>query len=384
MAGTILMACSGGSVRPSPTATTPGPSLSPSATPVPCADQVVARMTQDQRIGQLFLLGLGANRLGPAELHLIQADHVGSVWFVDFTHQGVAAIQAVTAAVQAQVSASATANVGFFIAANQEGGLIQALHGPGFSEIPSALTQGTLAPATLEVNATTWGQELRLAGVNLNFAPVMDVVPPGTDAQNQPIGALQREFGHDPATVASHGSAFLRGMRKAGIATSLKHFPGLGRVTGNTDFTTATDTVTTADDPYIESFRQGIDAGADFVMVALATYTRIDPSNLAAFSRTVMDTMLRRDLGFKGVIVSDDLGATAAVAAIPAGQRALNFLSAGGDWIISKTAEATASMVAAIRSKSASDAAFRQRVDDAALRILRAKQRWGLLPCGVS
>jgi beta-N-acetylhexosaminidase len=212
----------------------------------------------------------------------------------------------------------------------------------------------------------------------------MDVVPPGTDAQNQPIGALQREFGHDPATVASHGSAFLRGMRKAGIATSLKHFPGLGRVTGNTDFTTATDTVTTADDPYIESFRQGIDAGADFVMVALATYTRIDPSNLAAFSRTVMDTMLRRDLGFKGVIVSDDLGATAAVAAIPAGQRALNFLSAGGDWIISKTAEATASMVAAIRSKSASDAAFRQRVDDAALRILRAKQRWGLLPCGVS
>jgi beta-N-acetylhexosaminidase len=94
-----------------------------------------------------------------------------------------------------------------------------------------------------------------------------------------------------------------------------------------------------------------------------------------------MGEMLRRALGFRGVIVSDDLGATAAVAAIPAGQRALDFLSAGGDWIISKTAEAAESMVVAIRSRVATDPTFRQRVDDAARRILRAKAAWGLLPC---
>jgi len=338
-------------------------------------------MTEDQRIGQLFLLGLGANQLGPAEVNEIQADHVGSVWFVDRTSAGAAAIRSVANAVQAQVSGPATANVRFFVAANQEGGVIQALQGAGFSVIPSALVQGGLATSTLQSRATTWGQELRAAGVNMEFAPVMDVVPPGFDAQNQPIGVLQREYGHDPATVGSHGAAFLRGMHQAGEAVTLKHFPGLGRVSGNTDYTPAMDSITTIDDPYLQPFKQGIDSGADFVMLAIATYTRIDSSHLAAFSPIVIDQMLRGTLGFQGVIVSDDLGATAAVAIIPAGDRALAFLSAGGDLVTSKTPDATHAMVLAVRSRAAADPALLARVNDAALRVLREKQGFGLLPC---
>jgi beta-N-acetylhexosaminidase len=338
-------------------------------------------MTEDQRIGQLFELGLANDRLGSTEINLIQTDHIGSVWFIDRSYAGVSGISAVSSAVQAQVSGESTANVRFFVAANQEGGIIQAMQGPGFSQIPTAVVQGTWAPALLQTRATTWAQELRAAGINLNFAPVMDVVPPGTDAQNQPIGVLQREYGHDPATVASHGTAFLRGMRQGGVAVTLKHFPGLGRVTGNTDFTTATDTVTTASDPYLQSFAAGIGDNTDFVMVALARYTRIDPDHLAAFSPIVMNQMLRGTLGFRGVIISDDLGDTVAVASIPPATRAIDFLSAGGDMIISKTSAPADAMVQAIRARVASDPSFRQRVDDASARILRAKQAWGLLPC---
>jgi len=338
-------------------------------------------MTSDQRIGQLVNLGLAGDALGSTEINLIQTDHIGSVWFVATSTAGVAGIQAVTSAVQAQVSSASTANVRFFVAANQEGGVIQAMQGPGFSRIPSAVVQGTLTPVAMQGQAATWGQELRAAGINFNFAPVMDVVPPGTDAQNQPIGALQREYGHDPATVGSHGVAFLTGMHQSGIAVSLKHFPGLGRVAGNTDFTTATDTTTTASDPYLQSFKDGIAANADFVMVALALYTRIDPNHLAAFSPVVVTQMLRNSFGFGGVIISDDLGATAAVASIPPATRAIDFLSAGGDMIISKTAAPADAMVQAIRARVATDATFTQRVDDAALRILRAKQAYGLLPC---
>jgi beta-N-acetylhexosaminidase len=338
-------------------------------------------MTSDQRIGQLVNLGLAGDALGPTEITLIQTDHIGSVWFVATSTAGVVGIQAVTSAVQAQVSSASTANVRFFIAANQEGGVIQAMQGPGFSRIPAPVVQGTLTQAALQSQAATWGQELRAAGINFNFAPVMDVVPPGSDAQNQPIGALQREYGHDPATVGSHGVAFLTGMHQSGIAVSLKHFPGLGRVAGNTDFTTATDTMTTATDPYLQSFKDGIAANADFVMVALALYTRIDPDHLAAFSPVVVTQMLRNSLGFGGVIISDDLGATAAVASIPPATRAIDFLSAGGDMIISKTAAPADAMVHAIRTRVATDANFAQRVDDAALRILRAKHVYGLLPC---
>jgi beta-N-acetylhexosaminidase len=338
-------------------------------------------MTIDQQIGQLFELGLAGDRLGPTEINMIQADHIGSVWFVDRTNVGVAGIRAVTSAVQAQVSGASTAGVRFFIGANQEGGLIQAMQGPGFSSMPSAAVQGTWDLALLQSRAVSWGDELRAAGINLNFAPVMDVVPPGTDAQNQPIGALQREYGHDPATAGSHGTAFLRGMRQAGIAVTLKHFPGLGRVAGNTDFTTATDTTTTESDPYLQSFSQGIAADPDFVMVALAKYTQIDPSHLAAFSSIVMNQMLRGSMGFRGVVISDDLGDTVAVASIPPATRAIDFLLAGGDMIISKTSAPADAMVQAIRSRVAADPTFRQRVTDAALRILKAKQALGLLPC---
>src|SRR2546430_7129047 len=167
-------------------------------------------------------------------------------------------------------------------------------------------------------------------------------------------------------------------MHQAGVAVSLKHFPGLGRVAGNTDFTTATDSATTAIDPYLQSFKDGIAANADFVMVALALYTKIDSNHLAAFSSVVMTQMLRSSLGFSGVIISDDLGATPAVASIPPGTRAIDFLSAGGDMIISKTSAPAHAMVLAIPSRAAAGSSFRQPGDRAALPILRAEEAWSL------
>ena len=166
------------------------------------------------------------------------------------------------------------------------------------------------------------------------------------------------------------------------MATTAKHFPGLGRVVGNTDVTAGVvDTVTTADDPFLASFRAAIAAGVPFVMVALATYTRIDPAHLAVFSPLVIGGLLRGDLGFRGVVMSDDLGATAAVATVPPGERALEFLMAGGDFIVSRSAAATAAMVAELRAHAATDPAVAARVDGAALRVLGAKEAAGLLPC---
>src|SRR5437016_10266517 len=158
------------------TSPTASPTATPTPTPTPqltCADQVFAAMTLDQRVGQLFELGLAGDRLGPTEINLIRNDHIGSVWFVDRSSAGVSGIRGVTSAVQAQVSSATTANVRFFIAANQEGGLIQAMQGTGFSVIPSAVVQGGWAPAVLQGRAAAWGAELRAAGINLNFAPVM-------------------------------------------------------------------------------------------------------------------------------------------------------------------------------------------------------------------
>jgi beta-N-acetylhexosaminidase len=340
-------------------------------------------MTQAQRVGQLFLVGMPASGGPGSEVtRAIRAHHFGSVLFVGDSAAGTARIRAVTREVQALASTSATAGTRFFVAANQEGGQIQPLSGPGFASIPSAVSQGTMSPAALRRAAATWGRELRSAGVNLDLAPVMDVVPPGTAGQNAPIGMLQRQYGDNPGTVASHGVAFIRGMRDAGIATSAKHFPGLGRVRGNTDFTSdVVDTVTTANDPYLGSFLAAIEAGVPFVMVALATYQRIDSRHLAAFSARIMDGVLRQQMGFPGVIVSDDLGAAAAIAGISPGTRATDFLAAGGDLITSQSVQAAIEMDNAVLRKTAGDAAFRAEVSTAVMKILRVKAGYGLLSC---
>jgi beta-N-acetylhexosaminidase len=378
-------ACSAGSGPGGPSTSPPGSGTGGATPPPSCARRVLDSLTLAQRVGQLFSLGLAGDRLGPATLRAIRRHHVGSVWFVQTTTAGVQAVRAVADAVQAQATQEATGGVRFSVAANQEGGQVQALQGTGFSRIPSALEQGALPPVTLREDAATWGRELAAAGVNLNFAPVMDVVPPGTDQENQPIGALRRAFGHDPETTGSHGAAFIRGMRAAGVATTVKHFPGLGRVRGNTDFAAqVTDTVTTQDDPYLRSFRRAIRARVPFVMVALATYTKIDPGHLAVFSPVVMRSMLRDQLHFRGVIMSDDLGSAVAVADIPPEERAVDFIQAGGDMIVAKTAGPAGEMADALVARAGADAAFRRLVDEAALRVLDAKQASGLLPCGAT
>ncbi len=381
---------------PSVSATaTPAPTVAPTTRPTAtagatasatagadCAADVLASLSEAQRVGQLFMIGLVKDRLDDAERAAIRDQHVGSMLFTATTTAGVDGIRAVTDAVQAQATQAATGRIGFLIAANQEGGLIQALRGKGFQRIPSAVEQGTMAPSTLEQDAARWGRELVRAGVNLDLAPVADVVPPGTEDDNAPIGQLQREYGGDPVTVGTHVAAFIRGLAAGGAATSAKHFPGLGRVAGNTDHVAdVVDSVTTRDDAFVRPFGAAIRAGVPFVMVSLATYERIDPAHLAVFSPIVLGGMLRHDLGFDGVVLSDALGATA-VASIPAGQRAIDYIAAGGDMlVVNQTADAV-EMARALLVKANQDDAFRRRIDESVARVLRAKERLGLLPCG--
>jgi beta-N-acetylhexosaminidase len=342
--------------------------------------QVYQQLTLAQRVGQLFLVAVGPGDLaGPATVQAVDAYHFGSVLLPE-NDEGTAALASATAAIQS-LAPTATGGVRFLVAANQEGGEVQQLTGPGFDVMPSELVQGTQATSALRAQAQTWGSELHAAGVNLNLAPVMDVVPEATAASNAPIGALDREFGYDPQTNGEDGVASVQGMASAGVASVAKHFPGLGRVTGNTDFTSdVVDTVTTANDPYLDSFRAVINAGVPYVMVAEATYTKIDPSHLAVFSPVIM-SLLRNGLGFKGVIVSDDLGQAAAVASTPVAQRAVDFLDAGGDLITSQSIQPAEQMAAAVLAEASSNPAFRSTVDDAAERVLAAKQAQGLLPC---
>ena len=351
------------------------PDAVPTSHATGCAERAYLRLTAAERVGQLFLVGIPVPGTGTPSTAVIKADHFGSVLFVGNTSGGAGQVRTLTD----EMRKLAPPGVGMFVAANQEGGQIQPLRGPGFDAIPPATVQGTMPPGTLRASAARWGRQLIRAGVNLNLAPVLDTVPSGTESTNAPIGALQREYGNTPAQVAGHGVAFIDGMRAAGVATTAKHFPGLGRVRGNTDFTAdVVDTQTTTND--LSAYQAAIDARVPFVMVALARYTKIDGRGLAAFSAAIVTGLLKDRMGFTGVIVSDDLGA-AAVAGLPPAERAEAFLDAGGDMLTEQSAGVAAQMAPAVLHKTATDKEFRARVANAVMKILAAKAEYGLLAC---
>ncbi|MEU1200348.1 glycoside hydrolase family 3 N-terminal domain-containing protein [Streptomyces sp. NPDC005813] len=348
-----------------------------------CADRTFRAMTVPQRVGQLFMGSVTPSAPDSTRIDLMRKYHVGSVFLAGRSSAGTTATNSLVQGLQAKADSAAGHRVGLLVSTDQEGGQVQVLSGPGFSTIPSALTQGSWTTTKLRSEAAVWAKELKAAGVNLNLAPVADVVPESLGRANAPIGRYDREFGYTAGTVAPHSDAFLAGSAESGVLATLKHFPGLGNVRDNTDTTAnVVDTVTTSESSSITTFESGIKAGAPFVMISSATYSKIDSTHRAAFSSTVIQGLLRKTLGFKGVVVSDDLGNAVAVKAVPAGDRAVKFLSAGGDLVLTVEPKLIPAMIQAVQSRMTQSATFRGQVDASVHRVLNAKQKAGLLSCG--
>ncbi len=393
---TILTACSGGQapLAPSSTPSTSASSAtsastsatissSTTSTTPSCADLLAAKLTPAQRVGQLLMVGLDSDAGRTALDDEIRSLHLGGVVYLG-GWDGAARVKATSAHLQGQTGARATGGVKLLIAADQEGGKVQQLKGDGFSVIPTALRQGALSAATLQARATGWGRELAKAGINVNLAPVADTVPTELGTANAPIGRFDREYGHDPATVSRAVVAVVNGLHEAGVQPTVKHFPGLGRVRNNTDFsaTGITDTVTTMSDSYLEPFADGIDAGTGLLMVSSARYSRIDAQNQAVFSPAVITTLLRDRLGYDGVVISDDLGKARSVAAVSPGARAVRFIAAGGDVVLTAEPSRAKAMVTAVSSRMTRDRAFAAKVETAVRRVLALKMQMGLARCG--
>ncbi len=222
------------------------------------------------------------------------------------------AFQVAAAAGAAQRGGSDMPGPPLLIAADQEGGQLQAL-GDAATAFPGNMALGAAGdPSLAERVGFAIGTEARAMGVNVVYAPVMDVA---TNPDNAALGI--RAFGDDPVAVGRLGSAMIRGLRLAGVAASVKHFPGLGDAAADTHFGTA---VVSGDRDRLERlelvpFRAGLAAGADLVMsshVAVPALTG-DPWQPATLSGAVMSDLLRTELGFTGATISDalDMGALA-------------------------------------------------------------------------
>jgi beta-N-acetylhexosaminidase len=356
-------------------AATPASPRSPATSPKALAAAAYARMTPAQRVGQLVMPGVTSTGPTAAEVRDVVSSDSGSVFLRGDSTTGLAAERAV---VRRLVPKATHAKVLPFIGTDQEGGEVQDLQGAGYTRMPTALAQGRLATATLRSRAAGWGSQLLATGVNLDLAPVADTVPASIGTANQPIGRYDREFGHTVARVGSHVTAFVQGMTRAKVATSVKHFPGLGRATGNTDTTRGVTDPTGPHSGYLTPYRDGIAAGTQFVMVSSAKYPKIDKWHRACFSSPVIRGLLRGKEKFTGIVISDSFDAVAVSDLSPA-QRALRFFGAGGTMLLDTVPSEIPPMTRAVLAQQASDPRFARVIKADVLLVLTTKARDGLI-----
>lgn len=239
----------------------------------------------------------------------------------------------------------------FIVSVDHEGGPVQRFR-EGFTRLPPLASIGALYQRDraagidmAETHAIVMASELRACDVDISFAPVVDLA-----RGNRVIGT--RAFDADPAAVGDLGAAYVRGMRLAGMAATLKHFPGHGSIREDTHLEAAIDPRPLAEIRATDlvPFVEGLRAGAEAVMVAHVTYPAVDPL-AAGYSGKWIDGVLRNELGFRGVVFSDDVGMAAAEVAGGIGARVRAHLDAGCDLVLVCRPEMVDAAIESVRGR---------------------------------
>jgi beta-N-acetylhexosaminidase len=229
--------------------------------------------------------------------------------------------------------------------------------------------EGQAAAATPEratADARAAARDLRASGVNVNLAPVGDVAAsPGSVMRGRafPGGAEQ---------VAALTAASVRGYRGTRVAPTVKHFPGLGGATVNTDDGPAD----VAGTPDLGPFRAGIEAGAPLVMVGHARYPALDPRRIASQSEAIVEGRLRRELGFRGVAITDSLEAAAVARRAPVDLAAERSVRAGVDLALTTGAGSAIRVYRRLLATARRSEAFRARVRESSARVQRLQRAY--------
>jgi len=247
---------------------------------------------------------------------------------------------------------------------DQEGGEIRTVGYAG----PSASQPFQGTAASVRRSAAGAGRQLRAAGIRVNLAPVADVPRPGSVMAS-------RSFAGDERGVAARTRASIRGLRDARVAATVKHFPGLGGATVNTDDAPATVRVPIERD--LVPFRAAIGEGVPLVMLSHASYPGLDERRIASQSRPIVTGLLREKLGFEGVIVTDSLEAEAVLARSGVATAAERSVRAGADLILMTGSASWNDVFPHLLAEARRDDALRQRIRESAARVLALKR--GLL-----
>ncbi len=338
-------------------------------------ETAIAAMTLEEKIGQMFMVPL--NKLNNDEetqsvtetvLTSLLTYHVGGVVFTEENIHDEEQLQAAIGQLQEERT------VPLFIAVNEESGDASLLAGEesvGLTSFPNQKEMGESGDynQAYEYGATI-GQELKNIGFNLNFAPVTDV----NLVSNSVVG--ERSFGEDAAVVSDMVRETVMALQEKNISSVLKYFPGLGSATGDPSqgASTVKRTLTQLEETELLPYKAGIEAGADFIMVGHMALPKItNNSEPASLSSEIVTELLRNDLSFTGIIITDELTKKAISDRYNAADAAIKAVNAGADVLLMPASLKSAyqAVLSAVQNGDISE----DRIEESVRRILEVKYK---------
>jgi beta-N-acetylhexosaminidase len=335
-----------------------------------------ARLDLPAKVGQVFMVSIDGTQPSRATSAFLRAWQPGGVILFARNVGTASDLRGLVA------SAQAGARLPLLVATDQEGGPVVRIR-VGLTPLAAQADYGLAASAgRVLADTRAQGLALRRLGVNMNLAPVVDV-------RVSPDSAIgQRSFGPDPRIDALLAAAAVRGYQEAGIAATAKHFLGLGEVRVNADLTLPVVRATRAELERrdLPPMRAAIAAGVAAMMVTRVRIPALDASGTAVYaSPTIIQGLIRGELGFTGLLITDSLVTPAIFAGPGPETAALAALRAGDDLLLIGSGvpiplARLGRVIAAVEREARRGGISAARLDDAARRVLALKARLGLLP----
>ena len=326
-------------------------------------------MSVEEMVGQMFVVSVGGTEPDYYIEKMVRERNIGGVILFGYNMKSERQTESLVDNLQ-KLSMRTEPAVPLFVAVDQEGGVIASA--PWVAPEPAAAEVGRRKdPDEARNIAARMGRQLLRAGINTDFAPVVDT------GYGAAIG--DRSYGEDPELVARMGAAAVQGFEEAGVISAAKHFPNHGPATSDSHVSLP---VIRHDDKRLRThdlppFEAAIDAGVPMVMVGHLVYPAIDPEHPASLSGDAI-SMLRGDLGFDGVVVTDDLAMAGATGGGSVADAAVEAVEAGADLLVvssapQQQADAYDAVVGAVQSGEIP----RARIEESVGRLLEVKQRYG-------
>lgn len=363
---------------PQPPASSPAPEISaqPSEPPSSPADPVQAqldKMSLNEKIGQMVIVGLDGTNLQADARKMIETYKVGG--FILYKPNITSAEQTLKFLNQLK-KANQPNPAALWLSTDQEGGRVSRMPEP-YLKIPTAKEIG-------QKNSTAYatgigqalGEEIKSVGFNLDFAPVMDI---NSNPNNPVIG--DRSYGANADTVINNGTAVLKGIQSEGVAAVVKHFPGHGdtSVDSHLELPVVNKSLKQLEGFELLPFQAAVKQGTDMVMVAHLLIPKIDPDYPASLSKQMISDLLRDQLGYDGVVITDDLTMGGIVKHYGIAEAAVRSIQAGSDIVlVGHDVERETAVIKALQNAASSGKLTEQEIDQHVYRILQLKQKYKL------